>query len=328
MNPTRHALLSGLVVSLFLACSKRPAPASTSATVRPSSEASEVARPAVALPTAPASSVTESDDPRRALKRILDQWLEATNAADGARLSELFAPEVEFYGAILARSRAVELKRRAHPREGALVESLVGEPVFFRRFSHGWRIEFTKRVVVSGVSTEYQAYLLVATSGRSPRPWGSDGGPLRIVAESDRTTDTRLGTGACEFVMRRTLEELCAVHRLGVDDYILASSPESNRLRKLQEVSDQYVFEVGSDSDLQMIFHALDKIRLNPDTGSAEIECPTFNTVPWEDLCKTRASNGSKRKFYPVAFTPSARPGDDAACAAVVEQLGRRATSP
>jgi hypothetical protein len=273
--------------------------------------------PLVAGRPKPSASERQLDPTRVALRGALDRWFDATNSADTQRLSELYAPKVQFYGLLVAREKAVTLKRRTHTSNRSVEESLVGEPTMIRQMHDHWRIEFTKRVSAGDASTDYQAYLTVKTQQKH-----------EIVEESDRSTEVRLGMGECEFVMRRTLAEFCGVNELGVSGAILESSPEVARPGHAPEPLSSYSFAVGTSSTGGDIFHTFGRVRLSPDTGAVELECPSRWPWRWEHLCDALAPPGAPPRFYPVAFVPTMKPSDDRACATVVRHLKERPALP
>jgi hypothetical protein len=252
------------------------------------------------------------------LRGVLERWLEATNSADAARLLELYAPMVQFYGAPMARKGAAARKRRVRANAPGMVESLVGEPAFIRQMHDHQRIEFTKRVSTRDKATDYQAYLIVSV----------DKEHASIIEESDRTTEIRLGTGDCEFVMWRTLEEFCGTNGFGVSGSVLEGSPEVAKASHYPEHLSSYVFAVGTSSTGGEVFHTFGRVRLSQDTGAAELECPSRWPWRWEHVCDNLARSGSPPNFYAVPFVPTMKPSDDSACAAVVQRLRQQPSSP
>lgn len=309
MNEQQNVLLVlSIVVSVALpACDGRKQ-IHGDAALRLRAATSSVASQVTAAPSAIASAAPTAVEPPSTaalspeLRSLLARWFDATNSSDVAQLTDLYMRELVFYGRLSSRSKAIACKRNAHSGASALHEELASDPISIPQLPGRTRIEFVKRAASAHKSDNYEAYLVV----------GSHEGKLRIFEESDRTSDTSITSGPCEYVMRRTLQEFLGKSMPGIDGFTTLDSPEAET-RALK-----YHFMVGMYSDDKLIFHNGGRVRVDPATGGVEYDCSS-NLYQFP-LCQKLAPG----VFHRVPFTPSLLPSADPACAALVQRLQKR----
>ena len=300
MRKLQDALLVlSIVASVALVgCDRRKQTHGRTATASAASQLS-------AAPSAmPSAAPTAIEPPSTAalpaeLRSLLARWFDATNASDVAQLSDLYMSELIFYGRPSSRSNAIARKRNAHSGTSALHEELASDPIPIPQLPGRTRIEFVKRATSAHKSDNYEAYLVV----------GSHEGKLRIFEESDRTSDTRVTSGPCEYVMRRTLQEFLGKNMPGIDGYMTLDSPEAET-RALK-----YHFMIGMYSDDKLILHNGGSVRVDPATGGVEYDCSS-NLYQFPPCLKL-----ARGVFHPVPFEPSLPPSADRACAALVQRF-------
>jgi hypothetical protein len=229
------------------------------------------------------------------LRKLLDEWFAATNAADAKQLAELYVPQLVFYGRRLARGEAITHKRQAAVLQELLHEGIIAVPQMAGRT----RIEFRKRVTSAGKFMDYDAYLIV----------GPSVGKLRIFEESDRNTDVHLGTGPCEYVIQRTLQEFLGAQMPAVDGFTTSRSPEEPGSHERE-----YEFDIGFTGGSEA-FHNAGIVRVAPASGAIQYDCASslYDFPPCRNL--------KPGIFHSIAFTPSRAPSTEPACAAVVARL-------
>lgn len=299
-NLQKARLLLGIVACVALpSCRQRERPR-LGAGLRIAAPIASAVAELVARPAARAALATSAVAPD--LRALLDAWLEATNAANAEQLAELYMPQVGLYGRRLARAEAIARKLRAQARGPARHDELRGEPAATPQMAGRTRIEFVKRVTTVTESTDYEAYLMV----------GAHAGKLRIFEESDRATDVSLGTGPCEYVMRRTLQEFLGQQMPGIDGFLTSQSPE-----RAGSSERHYEINIGFSADAG-VFHNAGLVRVDPGSGAIQYDCWRYfyDFLPCRKL--------TPGVFQSVSFTATRPPAADPACAALLERLGRR----
>lgn len=144
--------------------------------VKPQPSAS--ARASAALPVAsapvraPAPAPAEPADP--ALVSAFEAWNRATNAADGAELTKLYAANLSLYGRIVSRADAVKRKRKYVEEHNGFAQS-VAAPVWEAR-GDDRVVRFRKTTTLGDkTSPAVDAYLV----------WRKDKDGFRIIDEGD-----------------------------------------------------------------------------------------------------------------------------------------------
>jgi hypothetical protein len=167
--------VAALTWGASLGC-KHSSPAAVKA--RPAPALSAVASAATAAALAPSASAAQVDPE---LASVLQRWNEATNAADGATLAQLYAPQLSLYGRFETNARAVAAKVSARQKEPSF-EQAISAVHWDERADGSRQALFDKRSRSAKGEHTVHAYLLLRRFD----------GKFRIVDEGDRETNAVL----------------------------------------------------------------------------------------------------------------------------------------
>jgi hypothetical protein len=151
-------LVLSIVASVAMAgCDRRQQTHGDSA-LRVRAATSSAASQVTAAPSATSSAAPIAVEPPSTaalsaeLRSLLTRWFDATNASDVAQLTDLYMPELVFYGRPLSRSEAIARKRNAHSGTSALLEELSIRPDIYPTIAgpHAHRIRKTRRERTQG----------------------------------------------------------------------------------------------------------------------------------------------------------------------------------
>lgn len=119
----------------------------------------------------------------REVHAVVDAWTEAHNDMDLPSLEQLYAEEVTFYGKRVSKTNCLNIKSKLFQAPKFVSQEIVSKPFAKVYDTEVIRTSFVKRMTSGTIVTDYDAYLLLKRID----------GKLRIIGESDLTTDSTMG---------------------------------------------------------------------------------------------------------------------------------------
>jgi hypothetical protein len=133
------------------------------------------------LPTAVRGQQAEID--QRSIRILIDKWNFANNSRSLESFSNTYAADLIFYGKLVSKKRAIELKQKLFKTNPDFRQRIVSDIRYTPYTSGVVKCDFTKEVREYTRWKQYPSYLLVSY----------DRGRYRITGESDYVTDKNLG---------------------------------------------------------------------------------------------------------------------------------------